>query len=209
MNIIKLITASLFIATSTIGFGQSDKEIKKASSLTCDCLNTKDLKKASTEKIQMELGLCMIEALSELDLDIALTDEGKMEEIGGKIGLEMVSSCPAFVEMMGAMMADDPEGMAELMEDNDQLYVKEAGVTKSVSGKLTEINKEQFVTINIENETGKITTLYWFEYFPGANTLEENKIGSSINVSFEEREYYMPKFEQYLTIKVITKAIVD
>jgi len=209
MNIIKLIVATFIIGTSTFSFAQSEKEVKKASALTCDCIEKKDLKNASAEKIQMELGLCMIESFSVLEIDILLTNEKKMEELGGKIGLDMVSNCPSFVELMGNMMSDDPEGMVELMEENDQFAVKETNEIKSITGKLTEINRDQFVSINIENENGKKTVLYWFEYFPGANALAENEIGKSVNISYEEREYYMPKFDQYITIKVITQISVD
>jgi len=176
MKITRLLTACITVAISTFSFGQSDKEIRKTSALTCDCLEKKDLTNVSSEKIQMELGLCMIEALSDLNLDISLTDEKKMEEIGGKIGLDMVVNCPSFIEVMGTMMSDDPEGMAELMEDGDPSNYEEETEIKTVTGKLNKINHNQFISIDIEDKEGKVISLYWFEYFPTPEPLRPGKI---------------------------------
>jgi hypothetical protein len=203
-----LLLVSLFWGIQT--YAQTDKEIEKISDQTCSCLNakSKDLKNASVDNLQMELGLCIITALNKSGLDINLTDPEAIEKIGERVGFQMVFSCPEFMTMMTTMMDEEPEMMAEIMSDDDDDYNLSRS---SSSGLALGVESGDFITLKIQSETGRKETYYWMEHFDGAHLLEnggEAIIDKSINVSYTKIESYSPKLGDYIEIRVLRSLTV-
>lgn len=188
------------IIISLNAFSQTENELDQISDFTCECLTKKKIKKSELEKLELELGLCMMESVSKAKVDLDFTDEDVMTTLGEKVGVRMAVSCPPFMELIGLMMEDDPN----FLDDEEEVR------KISFQGELSKLNKDQFVTIELKSEDGKKHTFYWFEYFEGANILKDNTnflMNKKINIEYKEVEYYFPKYDDYVKIKVITKLL--
>lgn len=195
-------TISIFILIIFISnfFGQSDKQLDKIADYTCSCMTKKDLKKGEQQQLELELGLCMFEAMTDLGLEIPLNNEKKMTKIGEQIGLRMAMDCKPFLEIVGGMIEEDPDGMMEMMNEKDDV------LTDYFYGELTKIDNNQFTTIELKEDGGKTQIFYWFEYFDGANLLKDNPssiMNKELKLEYEEKEVYLPKYQEYIKIKVI------
>lgn len=180
--------------------GQTEIELNQISDLTCNCLTKKKIKKNEIEKLELELGLCMMEAVSKAKVELAFTDENVMTNLGEKVGLRMAVSCPPFMELIGVMMEEDPN----FLDDDKEIK------TNTFQGKFSKLNKDQFITLELRGQDDKKHIFYWFEYFEGANILKENTdflLNKKINIEYKEVEYYFPKYDDYVKIKVITKLL--
>lgn len=179
---------------------QTDKELDEISDLTCECITKKKIKKNAVDKLELELGLCMMDAVSKAKVDLSFTDENAMTKLGEQVGLRMAGSCPSFMELIGVMMDKDPN----FLDDEEELTYL------NFQGKLSKINKDHFTTLELKADNGKKNTFYWFEYFEGANILKDNSsflMNKKIKLEYKEVEYYFPKYEEYIKIKVITKLL--
>lgn len=202
-----LLFVSLFWGIQS--FAQTDNEIEEISESTCTCLNskTKELKNASGDQLQMELGLCMIKAVHASGLDINIGDPGAIEKIGERVGYQMVFSCPEFMTMMAKMMNEEPEMMAELMSDDDDYNLSRS----SSSGKVLAVTSNDFVTLKVQSESGRRETYYWMEHFDGAHLLENDGaaiLGKEIKITYTEIESYSPKLDDYIEIRVLRSLTV-
>lgn len=199
---INLLIATLFVCIT--GFSQSEKQIREMSASTCECLETKknDLRKATASELQMEMGICMMGAASKTGYKFDLGDPEGLEALGEKIGLQLAMDCPTFMEMIGSMVEEDPQGMMDLVEEN---WNHESTIDET-TGQLVSVTSGDFVTVKIESELGKMETFYWFGYFEGANLLynEGAEIkDKKIEIEYETMECYSPKLEDYTRIKVL------
>ncbi len=201
MNKILLLLTILFSLSFT---AQTDKELDLIADYTCECLSKKKMKKNDLDRLELELGLCVMEGASKASLNLTYTDEESMTKLGEQVGLRMVGSCEAFIDLIGVMMDKNPDGMMELMNEKDVV------VNNHFRGELSKINKDQFITLELKADDGKIETFYWLEYFEGANILKDNStflMNKKINIEYKEVEYYFPEYEEYLKVKVITKLL--
>lgn len=181
-------------------FGQTDKQLDKIADGTCSCMSKKDLKKGEQQQLELELGLCMFEAMTDLGMDIPLNNEKKMTKIGEQVGIRLAMDCKPFLEVIGGIMEDDPEYMMDLMSENEE------SVTDYFYGELIKIENNQFVTIELKEDGGKTQFFYWFEYFEGANLLKDapnSLMNKGFKVEYEEKEVFLPKYQEYIKIKVI------
>lgn len=196
-----LVLSSLFFVLTF--FGQTDKQLDKIADRTCECLSKKKIKKESREQLELELGLCMMESIHALDVNISLTNEKKMVKLGEQVGLRLAVQCKPFMQLIGGMMEDDPESMMELIDEKDEFLVDELAIAE---GELISIDENQFTTIKVKETGGKTLTFYWFEYFEGANLLKDDPnsmINKGLKVEYEEKEVFLPKYQEYIKIKVI------
>lgn len=164
----------------------------------CSCVTAKQgqLKDLSAEKLQMELGICIVSSYSSHEKDLTakygdvIGGEGVMEKLGRDIGFKMITVCP---DVMMSIAGDD---IPELEESTE---------VSELQGQIVEIKSEQFLSIVIKDTSGRTHTLLMLTFFEGSNLLIENKLKKNDKVSVEywEQEFYDVKAKDFRYYKVI------
>ncbi|GAB5418208.1 MAG: hypothetical protein Crog4KO_28390 [Crocinitomicaceae bacterium] len=198
-----------FLTLTVGGFAQTDKEIELIADETCSCLQSKskELRNATPEDVQMQLGLCMISSANKVGVEFNMGDPSSLEKLGERVGFQMAFTCPDFLEMVGQMIEDEPEIMNDIMDDDDDYSF----LRSSSNGMVLEVSSGDFVTLKISTDTGRKETYYWMEHFDGAHLLEQN--GAAIKnkkviVTYEEIECYSPKLDDYINIRVLRSLAI-
>jgi len=191
-----LILSALFF----VSFSQDDfmDEITKN---VCSCIESKVSEEVNYESLEMDLGICLIEASlpyekeikKEYGIDIFEMNESSGEELGRVIGIKMVIICP--------------ETALKLFGD-----IRESGKynqyeTKEYLGIITEINKGTFIEFTIKDEKGKKMKFIWLEYFETDFNIEENyelMIDKLVEITYDEREFFDHRINEYKTFNIIT-----
>nr|WP_315179676.1 hypothetical protein [uncultured Flavobacterium sp.] len=169
---------------------------------TCECLNAKkiDYFKMNKKEMQTQVGVCMIQSysshLSEFKPEdkISFDDEKGMQNLGEKVAMKMMVSCPEIIMEMGKRSID---------EDDSTEEVKEIAF---IEGEVTEIKTEQFITLQVKDKNGRNFSFLLLDYFETASLLTNNEINKkdSIKVSYTEIELFDPKNKEFRYFKVIT-----
>lgn len=170
----------------------------KIAEQTCNCINEDDTAYKSSEELELALGLCMLEAMSnfpEETKDIDITDNDAMYKFGETVGIKMFSYCPDLI----LRLSQEELNMQE-EEIEEEYYL--------VKGEITTIQGEeiQYVTIQ-EYETKKRIKLMWWHNFPNAYKLEdlgEQAIGQKVAIEYVQVETYSPQLKEYIIRKQIT-----
>jgi len=173
----------------------------------CECLEGKDFSTMQRPEANQLVEECITKAsISNLDffmegVDTENTGPDELQEImrkkGEAIGIHAAQNCPAFMELM-TVIARVEEG-EDLVEEEQKDFL--------IIGKLTSVNQDDFLSINLKETDGREHKLYWMQHFEGAVELKKtNKsiIGKSVEISYKKVESYNPKLEDYAPIKVIT-----
>lgn len=198
MKFTLLVLSVLLISSS---FSQTDAQVTEISEATCECLKEKDLEGANMNKIQIELGMCMLPAMEESGMEFSASDVSNMEEIGEKVGVKLAFSCPEFMELIGGISEDHPDEFNELMEEHSSQE------TMFSRGTVLEVESEKFVMLKILNEDGKKEIYYWMEHFEGSELLyrSERLLRKGVKIEYVELEVYSPAIEDYTKIKILKK----
>ncbi|MES2575995.1 MAG: hypothetical protein V4589_00205 [Bacteroidota bacterium] len=169
---------------------------------TCECLNAKkiDYFKMNKKEMQTQVGVCMIQSysshLSEFKPEdkISFDDEKGMQNLGEKVAMKMMVSCPEIIMEMGKRSID---------EDDSTEEVKDIAF---IEGEVTEIKTEQFITLQVKDKNGRNFSFLLLDYFETASLLTNNEINKkdSIKVSYTEIELFDPKNKEFRYFKVIT-----
>lgn len=164
----------------------------------CSCVTSKSeqLKDLSGEKLQMELGVCIVSSYSSHEKDLTakygnvLNGEGTMEKLGRDIGFKMVTVCP------DVLMSIAGEDIPELEESTE---------VSEIQGQVVEIKSEQFLSVVLKDASGRTHSLLMLTFFEGSNLLTESKLKKNDKVSVEywEQEFYDVKAKDYRYYKVI------
>ncbi|WP_154656964.1 hypothetical protein [Hugenholtzia roseola] len=195
---------------SSAAFAQEDdfgtkEEKDKIAQEVCDCMTSSgiELKPENSDKVKMQLGLCILQSLGQrpdmlekISAEDSEEKQATMESFGEKIGVLMVTKCPQ------VFMAFQDE-----MQDGQS----DAGISasKSLRGTIQSIDEGEFVTLVVKEEgSGRTHRLLWLEFFENASQVQEEykKLkGKKIEVLFEERELYQVKLKDYTNFKIIKK----
>lgn len=198
MKVFQLITMLFLFFATTHATAQEDiyEEIAKK---TCSCITQKDVSKMSEQELTMELGICMIGNLGEVegasDLNLDFTNNQAMEKFGEQIGIKMVKYCPdVFMQigMAGNFEVDDKQEQTEEIQ--------------SVTGTIQEIGGTDFNIITLKGDDGRTHKLLWIGYFEGSDQLlamPKKGIGKKVTVNFFTRECFSPKIGEYYNCKEI------
>lgn len=178
-----------------MGLAQAQDPFKIVADETCQCVA--ELKKNNSEISEMQLGLCMIKSYSAhkaefpSDKQVSLTDSEAFEAVAAEVGMKMVEVCPDLIMEFA--------GDNELVEEFER-----RGIT--VSGQVTDIRLEQFVTIELKDANGKKYSMLLLYYFDTAALYTEGKIkkGDKIEASYTEIELFDHKMKEFRTYKVLT-----
>jgi len=187
-------------------FSQSPEESKenllnKISIETCDCIAKKnlDFKSMNNDKLQLEMGFCILEGYSnnkeEADkfLNISFDDERSLELLGEQIAMKMFTNCPDYIMALAQQSLTDEN---TLSSNN---FV--------ITGKISNIEKNQFNTIEFKDDSNRVHKLLWLEYFEGEHLLhsEEDFKNLNLEASYYESELFDPVIMEYRNFKIITK----
>jgi hypothetical protein len=169
---------------------------------TCECLNAKkiDYSKMNKKEMQTQVGVCMIQSysshLSEFKPEdkISFDDEEGMQNLGEKVAMKMMVSCPEIILEMGKRSIDEGDSVE---------VVKESAF---IEGEITEIKTEQFITLQVKDKNGRNFSFLLLDYFETASLLTNNEINKkdSIKVSYTEIELFDPKNKEFRYFKIIT-----
>lgn len=169
---------------------------------TCECLNAKkiDYSKMNKKEMQTQVGVCMIQSysshLSEFKPEdkVSFDDQKGMQNLGEKVAMKMMVSCPEIIMEMGKRSID---------EDDSTEEVKDIAF---IEGEVTEIKTEQFITLQVKDKNGRSFSFLLLDYFETASLLTNNEINKkdSIKVSYTEIELFDPKNKEFRYFKIIT-----
>ncbi len=169
---------------------------------TCECLNAKkiDYFKMNKKEMQTQVGVCMIQSysshLSEFKQEdkISFDDEKGMQNLGEKVAMKMMVSCPEIIMEMGKRSIDEDDSIEEVKD------------ITFIEGEVTEIKTEQFITLQVKDKNGRNFSFLLLDYFETASLLTNNEINKkdSIKVSYTEIELFDPKNKEFRYFKVIT-----
>jgi len=186
-----------------IGSGSLNAQdfLDKITDSCCHCMQYIDTSQ-SLENIQMQAGLCMFKYAApykkefkkkyNIDLDDAST-ESKVE-FGKLIGMRMVTACPDMIMLL--TKGSNNSGSAAKTEEPDNYLV----------GKITEVQKGQFLTLVIQDVSGRTQKLLWLQYFHNSELLKNmDKLkAAEMKFYYHEVEFYNPQLDDYMKYKVIT-----
>ena len=114
-----------------------------------------------------------------------------MEKFGEDIAIKMVNHCPDFIIALGSRVEDTEE-----VEEEPNLFVEAVFI---------ESKKNDFQTITIKENNGRIHTLIVLTFFEDVNLITENLIkkNEKVIVEYFEQEFYDPKVNDFRYYKVI------
>lgn len=166
----------------------------------CSCANEKKdmLKDAASEKVQMQLGVCIISSFSSHEKEVTakygnvMEAEGAMEKLGGDVGIKMASVCPDVLMMFADMESEFGEETEEIP-------------ALTLEGKIIEIKPEQFLTVIVKDNSGRNHTFLVLTFFEDSNLFIENKLkkNDKVSVQYWEQEFYDAKARDFRYYKVI------
>lgn len=198
----KFILLVLVIASSTVFAQKLSKEelAVKMSEKSCECTNKEEISK---DNFELTLGLCIIEAINAFEKDVdrhygkdVINNEKKMEELGYDVGKEMAKTCPTVFKFM---FDDDSENQEVVEETPDEM----------ITGQLTELKSEQFLTFSVKEDSGKMNHFIMLSSFENSFLLTDKvvKVNDAVEVYYYELELYDAKLSKFISYKVVTDII--
>ncbi len=190
-----LLLAILFFTVAT----KAQNALEIIAKETCSCAQTKkiDFTQTDVAKVQTELGFCMLESYTnhknelspEDQIDIGSSTE--MQRIGEKIGIKMMNYCPDIIIALGKASSQEKEVVTTNSE---------------IEGTFIEQIQNEFITIKIKDNQGRIHNLLYLTQFNNADKLTDKSIkkNTPITVAYTEYEFFDPKSKDYKFFKVIT-----
>lgn len=202
----KIIFLFLFLTSfSSLAFAQN----KKASALKdkmaqeiCDCITNSNVDLNNEEDLKLKLGICMMESIGN--------NQKQLNKAG--IDIEKEDGISIFAENLGMVMATKcPSvfmGLAK-KELEEEAREEEEAVIQTLTGTISEVEEGSFVTLIIKDKEGRSHNVLWLEFFENADEVKENysKLKDMpVSVEYYEKEYYNPKIEDYVKVKVLKKV---
>lgn len=185
----------ILLTVSTFAFSQDYMD--KIALESCECINKVD-NSIETDRMTMELGLCMINAATpykkqlkkDYKIDLNKIDEHG-EELGQIIGLRMASVCPETLLRM-----------ADIDEETD---VDENNAV-NFEGQVTSIDDSKFIVFSVKDELGKISKFYWFTFIE-SNIELSNKYKTlkdkDIQITYNVQDFFDARINEYRSFNII------
>lgn len=168
---------------------------------TCECLNNKklDFSKLPKETLKTELGFCMLQSYyknsdkfkgkDKINLD---NDEG-MSKLGEEVAMKMLESCPDVILELGREELENKKVVDDILVD------------LKIEGQFIEIIKNDFLSISVKDNSGRIYSLLMLSFFENSNLITENllKKDDKITIKYIEQEFYDSKAKDFRYFKVL------
>ena len=171
----------------------------KLADKSCECANKKELTK---ENFDVSLGLCIIEAISSYEKEVekyygknSINNQEKLEEIATDIGAKMALKC---TEIFNLMTIDEEDSEEDVEEESLQ-----------ISGIISEIKQDQFITFSVKEDTGKQNHFILLNDFDNAFLLTDKvlKIDDSVEIYYYELDLYDAKVGKFILYKIVSDII--
>lgn len=169
---------------------------------TCQCLEAKKAKEPnlSAADFKTEVGVCMIKSytdhMSEFKPSekVDFTDEEGMSKLGENVAIKMLQICPDMILELGRSAID--EGKEEVQKEDAFLL-----------GEVIDVKWEQFVTLQLKDQTGRNYNFLLLDSFDTAPLLTNNEIKKKdkLKVSYTEVELFDSKAKEFRYFKILTK----
>lgn len=169
---------------------------------TCQCLEAKKAKEPnlSAADFKTEVGVCMIKSytdhMSEFKPSekVDFTDEEGMSKLGENVAIKMLQICPDMILELGRSAID--EGKEEVQKEDAFLL-----------GEVIDVKWEQFVTLQLKDQTGRNYSFLLLDSFDTAPLLTNNEIKKKdkLKVSYTEVELFDSKAKEFRYFKILTK----
>jgi len=189
----------LLVLVGNIAFAQkltkeqlADKLAEKA----CGCAAKQEITK---DNFELTIGICLLEGINAYEKDVekhygkgVISNDKKMEELGYDVGKKMGMKCPTVFKFM---LEDEESDL-----DSDEL---------TISGKLTDIKSEQFITFVVKEESGKTNQFILLSSFDNAFLLTDKvlKITDNVDVIYYEMELFDAKLGKFVSYKIVSDII--
>lgn len=195
----------LLVLVGNLTFAQKltkEQLIDKMSDVGCECASKQQVTK---DNLEMTLGLCILEALNKYEKDVekhygknVITNDKKMEELGYDIGLKMGAKCPS---IFMSMMDEESDGSGE--------DIIEEAPDAMLSGKISEIKSEQFLTFVVKEDSGKNNQFILLSNFDNAFLLTDKvlKASDAVDVTYYEMDLFDAKLAKFVSYKIVTDIV--
>ena len=193
----------LLILLGNVAFAQKlskDELSDKLAVKACDCVGKQEITK---ENYELTIGICLLEGINAYEKDVekhygknVLTNDAKMEELATNVGARMGLKCPAvFKFMLDEELTDATEDV-----ENEEL---------TISGKISEIKSEQFITFIVKEDSGKNNQFILLSSFDNAFLLTDKvlKASDAVDVVYYEMELFDAKLGKFVSYKIVTDII--
>ena len=208
-KLLLLLIASFSVIANAQDTDSKEAVLEDVTKDACECVSKKVASGTISQKdIEVELGLCLIGSYSKFKnrvekyMNVSLEDDASMEEFGREIGMQMITTCP---DTFMAFAKDLVEEEVENIKNNKET-VEKADIN-SITAEIVGLKEGQFNIVSFKGTNKRVYKLLWMEYFEGAELLSEMKKlkNKKLKVSYENREMYDSKLEDYRSYKVIRK----
>lgn len=191
----------LLVLVGNVTFAQKltkDQLSEKLADKACGCAEKQEITK---DNFELTIGICLLEGINAYEKDVekhygkdVISNDKKMEELGYEVGKKMGLKCPTVFKFM----LEDEEGVD--IDDSDEL---------TISGKVSEIKSEQFVTFVVKEDTGKTNQFILLSNFDNAYLLTDKvlKSGDAVDVTYYEMELFDAKLGKFVSYKIVTDII--
>ena len=192
----------LLLLTSSSIFAQKltkEQLTDKMSDVGCECASKQEITK---DNMELTLGLCILEAMNKYEKDVekhygkdVISNDKKMEELGYEIGKKMGLKCPTVFKFMLDEEAD--EAVADEAED------------LILSGKISEIKSEQFLTFVVKEDSGKNNQFILLSSFDNAFLLTDKvlKTSDAVDVTYYEMDLFDAELGKSVSFKIVTDIV--
>ena len=193
----------LLVLVGNVAFAQKltkDQLSEKLAEKACECAEKQELTK---ESFELTIGICLLEGINAYEKDVekyygknVISNDKKMEELATNIGARMGLKCPAVFKFM----LDEESGEAEEVVDAEEL---------TISGKISEIKSEQFITFIVKEDSGKTNQFILLSSFDNAFLLTDKvlKASDAVDVVYYEMELFDAKLGKFVSYKIVTDII--
>lgn len=189
----------LLVLVGNITFAQKltkDQLTDKLADKACDCANKQEITK---ENFELTIGICLLEGINAFEKDVekhygknVISNDEKMEQLATNIGARMGLKCPTVFKFM----LDEEEGNVEEAPEADLM----------ISGKISEIKLEQFLTFIVKEDSGKNNQFILLSNFDNSFLLTDNvlKTTDAVDVTYYEMELFDAKLGKFVSYKIVT-----
>ena len=193
----------LLVLVGNVAFAQKltkDELSEKLADKACDCAGKQEITK---ENFELTIGICLLEGINAFEKDVekhygknVITTDTKMEELGYEVGKRMGLKCPTVFQFM--------------IDDEEEIVDEEAEIEElSVSGKVSEIKSEQFITFIVKEDSGKTNQFILLSSFENAFLLTDKvlKVADLVDITYYELELFDAKLGKFISYKIVTDII--
>ena len=189
-----------------------DPALNDLTDAVCTCLTAKKESLKTKEDFTQETQNCLMQGDNLTKMVALLGKDGNNDitnaanDIGEKMGMKLVTRCPAMLGFMMTLAAEDMKNEEALAAEPDEdtvvpNYNDDDYEMPSVTGKLVELKGKEMLTLVVETEKGKKIECVLVHSFEGSDKLMGENLyrlkGKKVKVSYTEYPVYSPKLKNF------------